>query len=141
MIDASNVADIAIGGGISGSIVLLVARFALSRVAARLDHLVKEVERLKEERIGALEKRMDAFAGGCTARHDRLAETLAKVEHMAADLANMVGWTKRIDGKLDRIAEETSAQRSDIAGQARWLQNLDSAHQAHARDREAHRNG
>ena len=57
---------------------------------------------------------------------------------MAANLDNMVGWTKKLDGKLDRIAEQQSAQSAQIAGQDKWLGNLDGAHQAHVRDRELH---
>lgn len=135
------------GGGLS---MMAFARWYFARLLAEMDHRqevaegkieaqAREIATLKDERMAGLEEKMQRFADGCAVKHDRLGDTLTKVEHMAADLANMVGWTKKIDGKLDRIAETQSAQGEAIKGNDRWLANLDAAHQAHVGDRGVHR--
>lgn len=136
--DLSNLVESLIGSSAGGAAVLAVARWYLGRLISRLDTLESQLEVLKGQRVGALEVRMDAFEKGCEERHDRLQQSMTRFEHMAADLANIVGWTKKLDGKLDRIAEQNAQQSAEIQAKGTWLQNLDNAHQAHVRDREIH---
>ena len=128
---ASGLGGILIGSGI----VALVIRGKFQAV----ETLTRDLTELKDERVAGIESRLRTFEGACMIRHDRLEEALKKVEHMAANLDNMVGWTKKLDGKLDRIGEDVAGQRATLDGETRWLQNLDNAHQAHVSDREIHR--
>lgn len=128
-----------VGAGSGSAVMLIVARYYLGSLMTRLEKAEGKLKELEDSRIAGIEARMERFESGCNLKHDKLQETLTKVEHMAADLANMLGWTKKIDAKLDRIAEDAAGQRADLAGKDRWLQNLDDAHQAHVRDREVHR--
>lgn len=130
---ASGLGGILVGSGI----VVAVVKSKFTQV----DALTRDLTALKDERVAAIEKRMQAFEGSCQARHDRLTDALNKVEHMAANLENIVGWTKKLDGKIDRMAEVTSAASARADGQAKWLDNLDKAHNEHVRDRGVHHNG
>jgi hypothetical protein len=126
----SGLGGILVGSGIVG----LVIRGKFQAV----DTLTRDLTQLKDERVAGIEQRLCSFETGCALKHDRLQETLTRVEHTAADVTNILGWTKKLDGKLDRIAEDAAASRSRVDGQDRWLQNLDNAHQAHVGDRELH---
>jgi hypothetical protein len=88
--------------------------------------------------VGSLENRVQEIERGCGIRHERLQADQRQTDRMAANLDNLVGWTKKMDAKLDRIAEQNAAQSAAIDGQEKWLQNLDAAHQTHVRDREVH---
>jgi len=124
-----------LGGILSGAgIVVLVVKSKFDRV----DNLENSLDNLKVERVAGLERRMATFEGTCQAKHERLNESLGRVEHMAANLENMVGWTKKLDIKLDRLAEQNATQSAQIAVQDKWLSNLDQSHQMHKADREAH---
>jgi chromosome segregation ATPase len=134
------------GGGLS---IAAFARWfwarALAEMQARQEASDRKIEQqsrdlaeLRDERLAGIEQRLRTFEAGCAMKHDRLQETLTRVEHTAADVTNILGWTKKLDGKLDRIAEDAAASRSRVDGQDRWLQNLDNAHQAHVGDRELH---
>ena len=127
---ASGLGGILVGSGIVG----LVIRGKFQAV----ETLTKDLTSLKDERVVGIEQRMRAFETSCQVKHDRLGETLNKFEHMAANLENMVGWTKKLDTKLDRISEDAAGHRADLEAKREWLHNLDAAHQAHIRDREIH---
>lgn len=94
-----------------------------------LRDLKREVQGDIKRRIGELETFAKSHQSNCPA---------TGIEH---DLANTVGWLKKIDGKLDMFTHETREQRAQIAAQAKWIENLDSSHQHHVRDREMHRHG
>lgn len=125
--------------GIVSGVGLLL--FLLRDYRAQLKEVRRDMGVLKDERVAAIEKRMKEFELGCQSRHDRLQETLAKVEHMASDLGNLVGWTKKLDGKLDLLGQDAAAARATFEAQKTWLANLDRAHQEHVRDREVHHGG
>lgn len=125
--------------GIVSGVGLLL--FLLRDYRAQLKEVRRDMGVLKDERVAAIERRMKEFESGCALRHDRLQETLNKVEHMAADLNNLVGWTKKLDGKLDLLGQDAAAARATAEAQKVWLANLDKSHNDHVHDREAHRNG
>jgi chromosome segregation ATPase len=124
-----------LGGIISGVGLLVVV---LRNYQTQVKELRRDMDSLKDERVAGIEARISSFESGCQMKHDRLASALNKVEHMAANLDNMVGWTKKLDAKLDRLGEDAASARATVAGQDKWLGNLDAAHQAHVRDRELH---
>jgi hypothetical protein len=133
--DAIISATCGLGGVLVGSgIVALVIKGKFEAV----ETLTRDLTKLKDERVAGIEARISSFESGCQMKHDRLASALNKVEHMAANLDNMVGWTKKLDAKLDRLGEDAASARATVAGQDKWLGNLDAAHQAHVRDRELH---
>lgn len=124
-----------LGGILVGSgIVVAVVKSKFVQV----EKLSQDLETLKGQRVGSLENRMEAFERGCVARHDRIQEGLGKVERMAADISNMIGWTKKNDAKLDRLGEDTASVRAHVEAQDKWLSNLDHAHQTHVGDRGIH---
>lgn len=134
-VDALVSALAGLGGVLTGSgFLVLVFRDKLSKV----DKLTTDLTDLKDQRVAAIEARMKAFEVSCSVKHDRLEETLKRVEHMASDLNNLVGWTKKLDGKLDLLGQDAAAARATVEGQKVWLANLDRAHSEHVRDREAH---
>jgi chromosome segregation ATPase len=131
------------GGGATavGLLVWWLLRTWLDKQMSRLSDLEKQVEQLKEERIAALESGMADIRANCLGRHDHLGQWLQRVERIAADLSNLVGWIKKVDLKLDRISEDTSGLKADIAGKQLWLQNVSEALREHVADRESHHHG
>lgn len=112
--------------------------FVFRSKIAEVGRLNKDLTDLKDKRVAEIEQRMKAFECACASKHDRLDETLRRVEHMASDLGNLVGWTKKLDAKLDMLGQDAAAARATVEGQKVWLANLDRAHSEHVRDREAH---
>ncbi len=126
----SGLGGILVGSGIVG--LVIKGKFAA------VETLTRDLTALKDERVAGIETRMRTFEGACQQKHDRLADALTKVEHMGANLENLVGWTKKLDVKMDRLSDQASAQAEHAAAGDRWLQNLDNSHQAHIRDRDIH---
>ena len=101
----------------------------LKAVLGRMRDLERDLSELRDRRFAALERRVDAVEHGCIG--PRVAESLRNLE----------GWTKTIDVKLDRIAEEAAATKARLDADRKWLENLDRAHAEHVRDREVHCHG
>ena len=114
-----------LGAVLTGSgVVYLIVRAKFSEVG----ELRRDMQQLRDFRIAAIEATVKALASnGCNVG----AKMIEKMD-------NLLGWTKKMDGKLDRIAEETAAQKAEIAGQSKWLDNLDRAHNQHTSDRGIH---
>jgi len=111
------------GGALTG------ARFVAAQYAQKLQkisELEDKVERQLEHRL----QKLEAFRSD----HDRGCPGTGLVH----DLDNVIGWLKRIDGKLDQYSHETREQRAQIASQSKWLENLDHAHNDHVKDRGIH---
>ena len=128
------------GGGAAavGSVVWLMLRAWLQGQFAELERLRKADEEAKLARMAAIEKRMGALEEGCVAKHDRLSDWQNRLERIAADLANLVGWMRKVDLKLDRIAEDNAAVKADVEAKKVWLTNLNDAVLQHAADRASH---
>ena len=105
-----------------GGIVAVWVKALLGQVR----ELRRELVELRDGRIADIERRVEAFQADCIG--PRVGESLRNLE----------GWTKTIDMKLDRIAEEAAAASARIAGDRKWLENLDAAYQRHAGNRETH---
>lgn len=121
-------------------IIAAVVSWALNRETRdQLKAQGKEIATLKDERVAKIERNFEIFQNGCVGKHERLNDTLAKVEHMAADVHNMVGWTSKLDGKLERISEATAGQAKEIDSHKVWLQNITETQRAHVGNREIHK--
>lgn len=124
---ATNLGAVLVGAGIVW--VVIRAKFA------EVKDLRDEVTHLRDKELEGVRESVREVRGelkgvkreGCNV--GRTVET---------KLDNLLGWMKRVDGKLDRYAEETAGQREKIGATERWLKNLDDAHNAHARDRSIH---
>jgi hypothetical protein len=97
---------------------------------------VSELRELKAEVRGDIQRRLGALET-FAAEHAKTCPALG-LEH---DMENLTGWMKKIDTTLSVFTHEGREQRAQIAGQAKWLENLDKSHGEHVRDREAHRHG
>ncbi len=99
--------------GLSSAVV--VGSFFLSF----FQELKRELKKLKEERVGQLERRMDEHLNAdCSQR------ILAKLETVLSEQSNM-------SAKLDRISEETAKQAAQIVACDRYITNLDSSFERH----------
>lgn len=97
--------------------------------ASKIRDLENRVSELDKQRITALEQAVKAMhAGGCNVGQ----KVLERID-------NVLGWTKKMDAKLDRIGEETAKQSSQIVANKDFITNLNTSHQHHTHDREAHR--
>ena len=112
---------VAIGGGI-------VAVW-LKSMLGRIRDLERDLTELRDRRFAALSRRLDKMEASCIG------------PKVGESLRNLEGWTKSIDMKLDRIAEEAAATSARLDADREWLKNLDRAHNEHVNDREAHCHG
>jgi hypothetical protein len=118
------------GGGLSvGGVVWYLLRSLITDLKGQVAAMRAEVAHLRDRELADIARR------------------LAKVEEVESNcpgvrlgekMDNAIGWLKKVDLKLDRIAEDTAAQRSDIAAKGKWLENLDASHASHVRDRGIH---
>jgi len=116
-----------LGGIVSGvisGVVLLIVKAKFAEIAI----LRQDVQELRDKRVAQVEADLREIKdGGCNVG----SQVLERVN-------NLLGWTKKMDGKIDRIAEETATQRAEISAGKQWTANLDASHQAHTRDRSIH---
>jgi|GEM_PF-6228035 len=95
---------------------------------AQAAETAKRVQRLETERIAKIEREMDAIRdSGCAIG----VKVLEKVE-------NLLGWMKRVDGKLELDLAETNQHSARIEALTTWVKNLDDSHNTHTRDRGIH---
>lgn len=112
-----------VGGAMRGS------RMAEAQMQAHFRKLAELENRLENNHEKRLEK-LEGFR-----EHHNTNCPSQGIKH---DLDNALGWLKRIDSKLDMYSAQTAKQDAAIAGQGKWLENLDGAVQSHTRDRGIH---
>jgi uncharacterized coiled-coil protein SlyX len=124
------------GGGVAAA--LFVVRAWLATQFAELERLRKSGEAAKETRMAALESRVEAIEDGCAGRHEVLAEQRVEFARLLEEVKNLVGWTKRMDMRLERLLEDVPALKTDLAGKGVWLNNLNDSLRQHMLDRGSH---
>jgi hypothetical protein len=101
-----------------GALIVVVAN---GRIKRRLDDL-------EERRMAALEGALVKIENTVTSLGKDGCHVGARVSQK---LDQMAGQLNKMDGKLDRIAETTAGQGSDIRANAQYLRNLDGSLQRH----------
>ena len=109
--------------------VAILAKFALDRAARRWDAMEADLKSLREEKIAGLAARVADVER--TQRECRIPTLLERID-------NLIGWTRKIDSKLDAIATAEARTEAAVEAQKTWIANLDASHQAHLRDRGQH---
>ncbi len=134
----SGVAALGVGGGSVGGVTWYLLRGLISDLRAQLTKATERIERLETQELAAIKSRMAGYEAGCAAHQHELADRLRTLDQLASDEKNTIGWLKKLDGKLDRLGESTSAIAAVQSGQAKWLENLDAQHHRHVHDRAIH---
>lgn len=125
---------------VSGIVCGVTAGLAAIRLASRRwDRMEQKVENLEKDEMAGIKKRLDAYENRCQQHQDKLAARLGTLDQLAADERNTVGWLRKLDSKLDRIAESSAAVAAGQIAQDKWLANLDAQHQAHVHNMGIHR--
>jgi chromosome segregation ATPase len=128
------------GGGAAAvaPVVWLIMRAWVQAQFAELERLRKADEASKLARMASIEERMSALEDGCVAKHEALAEQRVEFARLLEEVKNLVGWTKRMDMRLERLLEDVPALKTDLAGKGLWLGNLNEAMRQHMQDRGSH---
>ena len=111
----------AAGAVLTSSMVAVIFSAWLRSRTARLDRLTNKVKDLEERRMGVLENRLEAL------EHDGCGVGL----RVLTKLETQTGILVKLDGKLDRIAEDTAAQAAKIEANAHYIGNLDASFARH----------
>ena len=93
---------------------------------------------VEEKRLAGLESRVESIEHGCAGKHEALAEQRVEFARLLEEVKNLVGWTKRMDMRLERLLEDVPALKTDLAGKGLWLGNLNEAMRQHVQDRSSH---
>lgn len=125
------------GGGVSvGAVVWYLLRSLISDLKAQIlamraegQHLREEVQELREREIAGLARRL--------ARVEET-EATCPIRQIAEKIDNLIGWTKRLDGRVEPLLGQIAEQRAAAAAINEWLRNLDRSHNDLARELHGH---
>ena len=125
------------GGGISvGAVVWYLLRSLIGDLKAQVAEMRSEVAHLRDRELADLARRLGKIED---------IEANCPGIRLGEQMVNTVGWLKKVDLKLDRIAEDVAGLRAGISSQGLYIGNLDAAHQRtsadlhmHMADRRAH---
>jgi len=109
-----------VGSGTGGTIVGIMAKFALDRAAKRWDAMEAEIKRLRDDKIAGIEGRVSRV---------EVRQAECPIAKMDERMDNLLGWTKKIDLKLDRLVEMEAKDQMAVEAAREYVRNLDAAHQ------------
>ena len=108
---------------VTGIVAGVAAAFSMAR---RQERLEDEVRVLRDDKFAGLNQRVGKIEDRCRA------------EQNAADVHNIVGWMKRLDGTLALLTERSTSTAASVEALKTWVQNLNNDFGAHHRDRSIH---
>lgn len=121
------------GGGLSvGGVVWYLLRSLISdlkvQVAAMRDEnqdLQRDLRQLREREVADLARRL--------ARVEET-EQACPIRTVAEKIDNLIGWTKRLDSRVEPLLGQMAEQRADLLAKGKWIENLDRSHNDLARE-------
>ena len=101
----------------------------LRGILSELRELKRDFKHLETDQLAKMEVRMDRLESGCVGKT------------VLERLDNLLGWTQRLDSKIERFTEETAEQRAQIKGDRSYLENVDRVFREHRENLEIHARG
>jgi ABC-type phosphate transport system auxiliary subunit len=118
-----------LSGGGGAAVVAFLAQLWFSRMMQRLDRQDARLRELEEKRVAAIEEQLEKIRANCRADQTRI------------NLENLVGWMKKVDLRLEVVADSVAGLKSEMTAKNVWLQNLNETVQDHVQDHSIHRTG
>lgn len=122
-------ADVFLGlssGGGGAALVAFVAQSWFSRTLVRLDRQEARLKELEDKRVCVIEDKIEDIRKNC------------KADQTAINLSNLIGWMKKIDMKLESVADTTAGIKAELAAKDKWLGNVSDTVQEHVQDHKIH---
>jgi len=118
------------GGGVSvGAVIWWLLRSLISDLKRQVGEMRGEVKQLREREIAGLAdriRRVEEIEGNCPIRQ------------IAEKIDNLLGWTKKLDSRVEPLLGQIAEQRAELLAKGRWIENLDSSHNDLARELHGH---
>jgi hypothetical protein len=129
------------GGGASagGAMVWFLIRNLIESLTTKVSGLEARLVNLQENHLAGMDRRITDMEKGCPARHDRLSESLRSLDRLAEEQKNTNGWLKKIDTKVDRLAEDNAALKTASAADHEFIADVARSVRAHHEARDLHR--
>ena len=116
-------------GGGGAALVAFLAQSWFSRLMQRLDRQEARLKELEDKRVSAIEEKIEHIRANCRADQTR------------TNLDNVVGWMKKIDLRLEIVADTTAGIKAELAAKDKWLGNVSDTVQDHVQNHTIHRAG
>jgi hypothetical protein len=116
-------------GGGGAALVAFLAQSWFSRLMQRLDRQEARLKELEDKRVSAIEEKIEHIRANC------------KADQTAINLSTLIGWMKKIDMKLEGVADSVAGLKSEMTAKNIWLQNINETVQDHVQDHQIHRVG
>ncbi len=114
------------GGGLVGTLVLLLIKHSLERDRQEREQLALQVARLETEKIAKLEHQLDQHLESANPR-----AVAIELEHLAEALRENTSLQREAGLKIARIDKELASSIDRIAGLQLWLASINDTVQHH----------
>ena len=114
------------GGGLVGTLVLLLIKHSLERDRQEREQLALQVARLETEKIAKLERQLDQHLESANPR-----AVAVELEHLAEALRENTSLQREAGLKIARIDKELASSIDRIAGLQLWLASINDTVQLH----------
>lgn len=129
----------------AGAVVVIASSVWWRDRERRQDRTEERVDVLEEQRVAGLERRFEEMEKGCASRHETLNSELRALTEVRQDLANAVGWLKKVDLTVQELNRTLGAIQAELGARVEWIRNLNTDHvqlrhdlAEHLKERDAH---